>query len=135
LFIQVSKLPCFIYFQPPTKQQKYSAVYRFSRACIFTNPTGVEGSTQIQANIILPEINKLALEAKSGSLAILLVSWGMQEQCLIWIVILIATFGHIIIFLQLERKILCSELIHLKILWMRLLFHVRYALVDWLCCA
>ncbi|XP_059459620.1 polycomb group protein EMBRYONIC FLOWER 2 isoform X3 [Corylus avellana] len=62
---------------------EYSAVYRFSRACIFTNPTGVEGSTQIQANIILPEINKLALEAKSGSLAILLVSWAGAENSLL----------------------------------------------------
>ncbi|XP_062163447.1 polycomb group protein EMBRYONIC FLOWER 2 isoform X3 [Alnus glutinosa] len=61
---------------------EYSAVYRFSRACIFTNPTGVEGSTQIQANIILPEINKLALEAKSGSLAILLVSWAGAQNSL-----------------------------------------------------
>ncbi|XP_042988300.1 polycomb group protein EMBRYONIC FLOWER 2-like isoform X2 [Carya illinoinensis] len=55
---------------------EYSAVYRFSRAFILNNPTGVGGSTQIQANIILPEINKLVLEAKSGSLVILLVSWA-----------------------------------------------------------
>ncbi|KAF5456220.1 hypothetical protein F2P56_025725 [Juglans regia] len=57
-----------------------SAVYRFSRAFIWNNPIGVGGSTQIQANIILPEINKLALEAKSGSLAILLVSWVGAEN-------------------------------------------------------
>ncbi|XP_041021484.1 polycomb group protein EMBRYONIC FLOWER 2-like isoform X1 [Juglans microcarpa x Juglans regia] len=63
---------------------EYSAVYRFSRVCILTNPTGVERSTQIQAaNVILPEINKLAMEAKSGSLAILLVSWvGAQNPLL-----------------------------------------------------
>ena len=56
---------------------KYSAVYRFRRACILTSFAGIEGSNQIQANFILPEINKLAMEAKSGSLAILLVSFGM----------------------------------------------------------
>ncbi|MBA0825094.1 hypothetical protein Goarm_021706, partial [Gossypium armourianum] len=53
---------------------EYSAVYRFRRACILTSFTGIEGSNQAQANFVLPEINKLAMEAKSGSLAILLVS-------------------------------------------------------------
>lgn len=55
---------------------EYSAVYRFSRACILTNFTGVEGSTQVQANFVLPEISKLALKAKSGALAILLVNFA-----------------------------------------------------------
>ena len=55
---------------------KYSATYRFSRACMLSNSTGVDGSSQLQANFILPDINKLTLEAKSGSLAILLVSFG-----------------------------------------------------------
>lgn len=44
---------------------------------MLSNSTGVDGSSQHQANFILPDINKLALEAKSGSLAILLVSFGM----------------------------------------------------------
>lgn len=57
---------------------KYLAVYRFSRGCVLDSSAGVEGSTQIQAHFILPEINKLAPEAKSGSLAILLVSWGID---------------------------------------------------------
>ena len=56
---------------------KYSVVYRFRRACILTSFTGIEVGNQAQANFILPEINKLAVEAKSGSLAILLVSFGM----------------------------------------------------------
>lgn len=60
------------------KKNKYSATYRFSRACMLSNSTGVDGSSQHQANFILPDINKLALEAKSGSLAILLVSFGMH---------------------------------------------------------
>ncbi|KAM1311392.1 hypothetical protein FF1_007882 [Malus domestica] len=59
---------------------KYSATYRFSRACMLSNSTGVDGSSQLQANFILPDINKLTLEAKSGSLAILLVSFvGAQN--------------------------------------------------------
>nr|XP_048321023.1 polycomb group protein EMBRYONIC FLOWER 2 isoform X2 [Ziziphus jujuba var. spinosa] len=59
--------------------QEYSATYRFSRACILNNTTG-EGSSQVQANFILPDINKLALEAKSGTIAILLVSFvGAQN--------------------------------------------------------
>lgn len=58
-------------------KMKYSAEYRFNRACILTNFTGVEGSTQVQANFILPDTNKLALKAKSGSLAILLVNFGI----------------------------------------------------------
>lgn len=58
---------------------KYSAVYRFGRACVLTNFAGVEGSTQAQASFVLPEMNKLASEAKSGSLAILLLSFGMYS--------------------------------------------------------
>ncbi|KAG8652782.1 polycomb group protein EMBRYONIC FLOWER 2 isoform X2 [Manihot esculenta] len=59
---------------------EYSAVYRFRRACVLTNFSGVEGSTQAHANFILPEINKLALEAKSGSLAILFVSFAGAQS-------------------------------------------------------
>ncbi|KAA3456874.1 polycomb group protein EMBRYONIC FLOWER 2-like isoform X1 [Gossypium australe] len=61
---------------------EYSAVYRFRRACILTSFTGTEGSNQAQANFVLPEINKLAMEAKSGSLAILLVSFANGGCCL-----------------------------------------------------
>ncbi|PPR85376.1 hypothetical protein GOBAR_AA35312 [Gossypium barbadense] len=61
---------------------EYSAVYRFRRACILTSFTGIEGSNQAQANFVLPEINKLAMEAKSGSLAILLVSFANGGCCL-----------------------------------------------------
>ncbi|KDP22473.1 hypothetical protein JCGZ_26304 [Jatropha curcas] len=53
---------------------EYTTVYRFHRACVLTKFSGIEGSTQAQANFVLPEINKLALEVKSGSLAILFVS-------------------------------------------------------------
>ncbi|KAL5537545.1 hypothetical protein UlMin_045740, partial [Ulmus minor] len=59
---------------------QYSAVYRFSRACMLTNSAGVEGRSQVQANFILPDINKLALEVKSGSFAILLVSFAQNHS-------------------------------------------------------
>nr|AJD87509.1 embryonic flower 2a [Dimocarpus longan] len=61
---------------------QHSAVYRFSRACILTNFTGVEGSTQVHATFILPEINKLSWKAKSGSLAILLVNFAGTSNSL-----------------------------------------------------
>ncbi|GAV89333.1 VEFS-Box domain-containing protein [Cephalotus follicularis] len=57
-----------------------SEVYRFSRACLLTNFIGVEGIVQTQANFILPEIHKLALEAKAGLLAILLVSFAGTQN-------------------------------------------------------
>ncbi|XVE63842.1 hypothetical protein DITRI_Ditri07aG0053600 [Diplodiscus trichospermus] len=60
---------------------EYSAVYRFRRACILTSFAGIEGSNQAQANFILPEINRLAVESKSGSLAILLVSFANGGGC------------------------------------------------------
>ncbi|KAF5731039.1 polycomb group protein EMBRYONIC FLOWER 2-like isoform X3 [Tripterygium wilfordii] len=62
---------------------EHAAVYRFSRACLLTSFTGVEGSSQAQGNFVLPEMNMLALEAKTGSLAVLLVSFaGVQSsQC------------------------------------------------------
>ncbi|CAK7335877.1 unnamed protein product [Dovyalis caffra] len=58
----------------------YSAVYRFSRPCVLTSFAGVEGSTQAQANFILPEMNKLASEVKSGSLYVLLVSFAGAQS-------------------------------------------------------
>ena len=54
-----------------------SAVYRFRRECILTKCTEDDAMNQDEANFILPEINKLLAEVKSGSLTILLVSCGM----------------------------------------------------------
>ncbi|KAL0359067.1 UNVERIFIED_CONTAM: Polycomb group protein EMBRYONIC FLOWER 2 [Sesamum angustifolium] len=51
-----------------------SAVYRYSRECILMKCTGDDRMNQDQANFILPEINKLSAEVKSGSLSILFVS-------------------------------------------------------------
>ncbi|XP_022989240.1 polycomb group protein EMBRYONIC FLOWER 2 isoform X2 [Cucurbita maxima] len=53
---------------------EFSGVYRFNRACLLTGINRGECSSQVVANFILPEINKLAVEAKAGSLAILFVS-------------------------------------------------------------
>ncbi|XP_056158765.1 polycomb group protein EMBRYONIC FLOWER 2 isoform X2 [Syzygium oleosum] len=55
---------------------EHSAEYRYSRACVLTSFMGAEDDTCSRASFILPEINKLALEAKLGSLFILLVCYG-----------------------------------------------------------
>ncbi|CAI0450550.1 unnamed protein product, partial [Linum tenue] len=60
--------------------EKHSAVFRFSRACIMNDFAGVNGSTQAQAHFLLPESNKLASEANSGSLSLLLVSFAGAQN-------------------------------------------------------
>ncbi|XP_071734110.1 polycomb group protein EMBRYONIC FLOWER 2-like isoform X2 [Rutidosis leptorrhynchoides] len=51
-----------------------TAVYRFSRACKLTVFNGAETSSSARAKFILPDMNKLLKEVKSGSLVVLLVS-------------------------------------------------------------
>ncbi|MED6108751.1 hypothetical protein PIB30_026971 [Stylosanthes scabra] len=51
--------------------EKYSAVYRIGRVFIFRDPFEVDGDTQHKANFLLPDIHRLALTAKSGSLVLL----------------------------------------------------------------
>ncbi|KAL2555951.1 Polycomb group protein EMBRYONIC FLOWER 2 [Forsythia ovata] len=51
-----------------------SEVYCFRRACILATCTRVEGKYQAQVKFVLPEINKLSAELKTGSLFILFVS-------------------------------------------------------------
>ncbi|XP_020232863.1 polycomb group protein EMBRYONIC FLOWER 2 [Cajanus cajan] len=53
---------------------RHSAVYQIGRIFIFRNSPGIDLNTQVQANFTLPEINKLAEEAKSDSLVILFIS-------------------------------------------------------------
>ncbi|KAJ1389071.1 putative polycomb group protein EMBRYONIC FLOWER 2 isoform [Sesbania bispinosa] len=53
---------------------EYSAVYRISRIFIFRNSPGIDSNTQVQAKFTLPEVIKLAVEARSRSLAVLFVS-------------------------------------------------------------
>ncbi|KAG2335181.1 hypothetical protein Bca52824_006361 [Brassica carinata] len=66
----------------PKPTAECDAVYKFSRACILTGVRGVNGVRQAQAKFLLPDMNKLALEAKSGSLAILFLSFsgGQNSQ-------------------------------------------------------
>ncbi|XP_051113540.1 polycomb group protein EMBRYONIC FLOWER 2-like isoform X2 [Andrographis paniculata] len=51
-----------------------SSIYHFSRECLLTKCTGSDRVNQDVANFILPEINKLSAEVKSGFLSILFVS-------------------------------------------------------------
>ncbi|XLT09974.1 hypothetical protein HN51_055767, partial [Arachis hypogaea] len=50
---------------------KYSALYRIGRVFIFQDPSEVDVDTQQKANFLLPDIHRLALTAKSGSLVLL----------------------------------------------------------------
>ncbi|GFY84416.1 hypothetical protein Acr_03g0011900 [Actinidia rufa] len=71
-----SLFPLYIFLARPVSNfgnAEYSAVYGFDRACMLTNSSGANGMNQAQVNFILPEINKLAAEVKSGSLAVLFV--------------------------------------------------------------
>lgn len=52
-------------------------MYRISRIFIFRNSPEIDLNTQVQAHFTLPEVNKLAMEARSRSLAVLFVSTGM----------------------------------------------------------
>lgn len=60
------------------QNKKYSAIYSISRLCMFRKCPGINGSSQVQANFTLPEVSKLAVEAKSRTLAILFISSGMH---------------------------------------------------------
>ncbi|KAL2947282.1 hypothetical protein AAZX31_20G062300 [Glycine max] len=53
---------------------RQTAMYRIGRIFIFRNSPGIDLNTQVQANFTLPEVNKLAEEARSCSLDILFVS-------------------------------------------------------------
>ncbi|KAL2326652.1 hypothetical protein Fmac_025710 [Flemingia macrophylla] len=59
---------------------RHSAVYRIGRIFIFRNSPGIDLNTQVQANFTLPEVNKLAEEARSCSLDILFVSTATVEN-------------------------------------------------------
>ncbi|XP_024976364.1 polycomb group protein EMBRYONIC FLOWER 2-like isoform X3 [Cynara cardunculus var. scolymus] len=58
----------------PNGETQRSSVYRFKRACKLTSFNGAQSVRSARAKFILPEINKLSTEVKSGSLAMLLVS-------------------------------------------------------------
>uniref|UniRef100_A0A0R0HS66 Uncharacterized protein n=1 Tax=Glycine max TaxID=3847 RepID=A0A0R0HS66_SOYBN len=62
---------------------RQTAIYQIGRIFIFRNSPGIDLNTQVQANFTLPEVNKLAEEARSCSLDILFVSTATAgEYCL-----------------------------------------------------
>ncbi|KAK9075231.1 hypothetical protein SSX86_003552 [Deinandra increscens subsp. villosa] len=71
-----SLFPMYILLARPlsTTSMERSAVYHFSKASKLTAFSGAETVSCAQAKFILPEIGKLSLEIKSGSIAMLLVS-------------------------------------------------------------
>ncbi|XXG77920.1 hypothetical protein AAC387_Pa08g1971 [Persea americana] len=60
---------------PDNMVEKHSVAYRLSRACVLT-AFSESGRERSQATFIMPELNKLLAEAKSGSLSVLLVTFG-----------------------------------------------------------
>lgn len=80
-------LPLYILLAKPLSDtvvagEQHSAVYRLSRACRLTSFVEFDGRRQAEANLILPEINKLSLDVKAGKLTILLVSCGETKNSL-----------------------------------------------------
>ncbi|KAI3769852.1 hypothetical protein L6452_00966 [Arctium lappa] len=73
-----SLFPLYILLARPVStlnsETQRSSVYRFKRACKLTAFSGAQSRSSARANFILPEINKLSTEVKSGSLAMLLTS-------------------------------------------------------------
>ncbi|KAH1228900.1 Polycomb group protein EMBRYONIC FLOWER 2 [Glycine max] len=59
---------------------RQTAIYQIGRIFIFRNSPGIDLNTQVQANFTLPEVNKLAEEARSCSLDILFVSTATVEN-------------------------------------------------------
>ncbi|XP_033142202.1 polycomb group protein EMBRYONIC FLOWER 2-like [Brassica rapa] len=72
LFIMLARL-----VSSKTTAKSSSAIYKFSRACILT---GDDGVSQPQANFLLPRMDRLALDAKSGSLVILFISFAGAQN-------------------------------------------------------
>ncbi|KAI3793121.1 hypothetical protein L1987_35735 [Smallanthus sonchifolius] len=60
----------------PSWEMQRSSCYRFKQACKLTASNGAQTAGSWQARFILPDINKLSTEFKSGSLAILLVHFA-----------------------------------------------------------
>lgn len=65
------------------KTKKHSTVYRTGRIFFFRNSPGIDLNHQFQAIFSLPEVNKLAEEARSCSLDILFVSTSTGMHMLV----------------------------------------------------
>ncbi|KAI4383040.1 hypothetical protein MLD38_008921 [Melastoma candidum] len=59
---------------------EYSAEYRYSRARLLISFVGSGNNRYAQGSFLLPDISKLELEAKRGSLSILIVSYAGPEK-------------------------------------------------------
>lgn len=99
---------------------KYFAVYHYSRACVLTCFLGAQDHPKSRANFVLPEISKLESEAKSGSLAIILLSHGtFYTWNIIWAKYCTKYLNNVLccckFFLQLELK-------DLSVIWPNLLW-------------
>ncbi|KAK9095156.1 hypothetical protein Scep_026625 [Stephania cephalantha] len=78
-----SILPLYVLLARPVSDitvSRHSAVYCLIRASILTASSDFERKDCIEANFILPEINKLSAETKAGKLTILLVSCGERKN-------------------------------------------------------
>ncbi|KAJ0466078.1 hypothetical protein HanHA300_Chr14g0545161 [Helianthus annuus] len=81
---------------PTTNAEALQSIrYRFKRACKVIAFNIAPTMRSPRARFILPEINKLSTEFKSGSLAILLVSFGMFLSLIV--------FGRIYIYIYIYR--------------------------------
>lgn len=67
----------FVWYKISTQ---HSAVYHFSKVCVLTSYTGVEGENQSIAKFILPEMKKLSVAIDSGKFCILFISCGMEQN-------------------------------------------------------
>lgn len=76
-FFLVAALSQFFFIITPDQYRKKGNPSTTRRACILTKCTGDDRTNQGLANFILPEIDKLSEEVKSGSLSILFISCGM----------------------------------------------------------
>lgn len=56
---------------PNNEDADYSAVYLLSQILTFRGSSGIDGQNEIKAKFVLSEVNKLAVEARSGSLFLL----------------------------------------------------------------
>lgn len=60
------------------KNKKYSAVYLLGQILTFRGSSGIDGINEIKAKFVLSEVNKLAVEARAGSLFLLFFTTGMH---------------------------------------------------------
>lgn len=74
--------PLFVLLARPLSDmiEKHSVVYRLSRASVLT-AFSESGRERSEATFVIPELKKLLAEVKSGSLSILLVTFGETGIC------------------------------------------------------